>query len=207
MHFLTCTFAIPLTGSLGLKNISLKNLRTIICLLFSLLLFAPAAAFSDDASVDGLKVDLNPAVKISFLVKDAFTKDIEEAISSGIPTSFTFIVEFNRINDFWFNDHLGKWVFRHTVKYDSLKEEYVVNLGESEKVIRTNDFNEMKKLMATGDSINLSSMEPLKTGREYECRVRAEFHAIKLPFLLDYMLFFVKFWYFETNWHTYRFTL
>jgi uncharacterized protein DUF4390 len=171
-----------------------------------MLLLAPVAAFSNDAGIEGLKVDMTAPARVSFLVKDAFTKDIEVAISSGIPTSFTFFVEFNRVKDFWFNEHLGKWVFRHTVKYDSLKEEYVVILDESESVIRTKDFNEMKRLMSSCDSINLAPMEPLKTGR-YECRVRAELHTIKLPLFLNYMLFFVKYWDLETNWYTYRFTL
>ncbi len=207
MHFLACSFTTPLTGSLGgLENISVKNLRTVISLFFLMLLLAPVAAFSNDASIEGLKVDMAPPARVSFLVKDAFTKDIEDAISSGIPTSFTFFVEFNRVKDFWFNERLGKWVFRHTVKYDSLKEEYVVNLDESENVIRTKDFNEMKRLMVTGDSINLTPIAPLEAG-EYEWRVKAELHAIKLPFLLNYMLFFVKYWDFETNWYIYGFTL
>ncbi len=184
----------------------MKNLRIIIFLIFSLSFLLPALAFSNDARVDEVKVDWNPAVKVSFLVKDAFTKDIEEAITSGVPTSFTFIVEFNRRRALWFDEHMGKWEFKHTVKYDSLKEDYVVSLDEAEKVIRTKDFNEMKKLMVTGDSIVISPAEPLKAGKEYECRIKAELQTIKLPFLLDYALFFVKFWDFETSWYTYRFT-
>jgi len=171
-----------------------------------MLLLAPAVAFSNDASIEGLKVDTSQPARVTFLVKDAFTKEMEDAISSGIPTSFTFFVEFNRVKDFWFNEHLGKWVFKHTVKYDSLKEEYVVFLAESDNVIRTKDFNEMKRLMSYGDSINLTPMEPLKAGR-YEFRVKAELNAIKLPFLLNNVLFFVKHRYLETNWYTYRFKL
>ncbi len=170
-------------------------------------MIVPAVAFPADAGIEDVKIGLNPPVQISFIVKNAFTKDIEEAISSGIPVSFTFIVECRKIRRFWFDGYLGRWVFKHTVKYDSLKEDYVISLDESKKVIRTRDLNEMEKLMATGDSIALTPVEPLKAGRQYECRVKAELYPVKMPFLFNYVRFFSKFWDIDTSWYTYRFTL
>lgn len=183
----------------------------IIYLLISLTLLAPSAAYCADssagASIDEVSVTGRADLKVSFVVKDAFTKDIEEAIKSGIPTSFTFIMELNRINTVWLNENLGGREFKHTVKYDSLKEEYELSLDETgERGIRTKDFNEMKRLMVTGSSVPLTPEKPLISGQVYEVRIMAELRTIELPFLLDYMLFFVKLWDFKTDWYTYRFS-
>lgn len=177
-------------------------------LIFIILTATAGIGYCSEPLIDEVAVSTDPALRVSFAVKEAFTKDIEEAIKSGAPTSFTYKVELNRINPAWFNEDVGRWEFRHTVKYDTLKEEYEVTLDETgSEATRTKDINEMKKLMATGSSIPLETSKPLSKGGQYEVRLKAELHTIKLPFLLDYVLFFVKFWDFETGWFTYRFSL
>lgn len=184
--------------------------KIIICLTILFIAAAPLKGWCDeDPRIDEIVVSRSPSLAVSFQVKDAFTKEIEEAVKSGIPTSFTFIIELNRLNSIWFNDRIGKREFKHTVKYDTLKEEYEVTLEESQdKPVKTKDFNEMKKLMTTGVSVAITPEKPLLNGNgsEYEFRVMAELRASELPFLLNYMFFFVKIWDFKTGWYTYRFT-
>ncbi|MBI5233144.1 MAG: DUF4390 domain-containing protein [Deltaproteobacteria bacterium] len=157
--------------------------------------------------MDDVKVSTAPSLNISFIVKDAFTDDIEEAIKSGIPTSFTFISKLYRIRGFWLDSDMGTWVFRHTVKYDTLKEEYEIIMEEKGvNSIRTKDFSEVKILMTTVEAVLLTPAPALEQGRDYELRLMAELDTINLPFFLDYMLFFVKFWDFETDWFSYRFS-
>ena len=62
----------------------------------------------------------------------------------------------------WPDKAVEKWTFKHTVKYDNLKEEYEITLEELNEVIRTKDFVEMKRLMVTGDAIELKTDRPLK---------------------------------------------
>ncbi|MFQ5736404.1 MAG: DUF4390 domain-containing protein, partial [Thermodesulfobacteriota bacterium] len=142
----------------------------------------------------------------SFHVEDAFTGDIEEAIRSGIPTSFTFIIELNRVKGFWFDETVGTWEFKHTVKYDTFKDEYVIRLDEAGGAqTRTKDFAGMKRIMVTGDAIAITPAH-LVDGAEYEVRIKAELHTIELPSPLNYMFFFVKLFDFETGWYSYRFS-
>ena len=72
--------------------------------------------------------------------------------------------------------------------------------------IRTKDISEMKRLMTTGEAIVLKPAGPLVKGAKYEVRIKAELKSVRLPFRLDYVLFFVRLLDFETPWHTYRFT-
>jgi hypothetical protein len=148
------------------------------------------------------------ALKVSFNVKDAFNDEIDAAIKSSIPTTFTFIVELNRVATAWFDEAAGRWEFTHTVRYDSLKEEYEIRLGEEAgEPLRTRDFQEMKRIMSTGANIILNTEGQLRPGTEYELRIKAELRALKLPFLLNYMFFFAKLWDVTTDWHIHRFIL
>lgn len=183
----------------------MKNLIFRLMLLVCLFVAVPAHAASD-ARIDEVAMGSDNQFSVSFVVKNAFTKEIEEAIRSGVPTSFKFIVKLSRVNSLWFNDEVASREFRHTVKYDTLKEEYEVTLDEVPAPFRTKDFSEMKKAMATGSAVPLEAKVAFVNGAVYELRLMAELRTVKLPFLLDYMLFFVKYWDFETDWYTLRFT-
>lgn len=163
-------------------------------------------AYSEDARIADVVVSRTPALSITFSVKDAFTKEMDEAIQSGIPAAFNFIVEVNRVRSAWFNEPLSETRFSHKVKYDSLKQEYVIYIDEmGGEPIRTKDANEMKALMSVVTSVDIKPSQPLVKGEQYEFMVKAELRTVDLPFLLDYLLFFVKLWDFETSWYTYSY--
>jgi hypothetical protein len=182
----------------------MKRFLIAIALIFVL----PAGAFAASAEIAGLVVEHSPELRVSFAVKNAFTSNIEEAVNSGVPTAFTFKVILSRNKGLlWFDETVVKKEFKHTVKYDTLKEEYEVTLGETGGLpIRTRDLSEMKRLMTTGEAITLKPAGPLVEGAKYEIRIKAELKSVRLPFRLDYVLFFVRLFDFETRWHTYRFT-
>lgn len=179
--------------------------RPFLLLIFLLILTLPVYSYSaTDAQIDNVKISpVNDGVTIAFSVTDAFDKDIEEAIKSGIDTSFTFRVKAERKKTIWFDHNEADWSFKHTVKYDTLRDEYQVTLEEADnRVERTKDAATMKSLMSTCAGITLRPDAGFIKGEEYEILLKAELHAIKLPMGLDYLLFFVKLWAFETDWHT-----
>ena len=178
---------------------------TIILLLISILL--PSAALASDAGIERLFVGKKPALNLSFIVTDAFKEEIEEGIKSGIPTTFTFFVELYRTRRMWPDKAVEKWSFKHTVKYDNLKEEFEITLEERAKSVRTKDFEEMKRLMVTVEAMELNTRKPLDKERRHQLRVMAQLDTVKLPFLLRHMLFFVKFWDFKTDWYIFRLAL
>ncbi|OGP24013.1 MAG: hypothetical protein A2X99_08535 [Deltaproteobacteria bacterium GWB2_55_19] len=179
--------------------------RLLSLLFFLAIIIFPASTIAAEAAIAGVNVDLDP-LRVSFEVRDAFTVDIEEAVKSGLPTSFNFIVRLSRVNPVWIDEDIGKWEFRHTVKYDTLKEEYEVRLDEGLiREARTKDFEEMKSFMSRGEAIAITPAH-LVPGEVYELSIKAELDKTELPPLLDYMFFFVKLWDFETDWHVYRFS-
>ena len=166
-------------------------------------------AYSMDAMVDKVVIINNPDnTQISFEIKNAFTKEIEEGIKSGMPTSFTFFVELYRKQGIWFDELLAEQVFKHTVKYDTLKEEYEIVLEEKpQNSIRVKEIEQAKKIMAGSENIIIQHASALKKEEQYQLRIRATLDAIDLPFPLNYMLFFVSFWNYETDWYEKEFVL
>lgn len=177
-----------------------------ICLLITVILLAlPASCFAAaDARIKDVGVaPVNGGVSVSFSVTDAFTKEIDEAIKSGLATSFTFRVEVERSKTLWFDHNEAELRFKHTVKYDTLRDEYNVTLEEAGNLVeRTKDAARMKALMSASSGVVVRPDAGFIKGESYEIRIKVELRTVKLPMGLDYVLFFVKLWDFETDWHT-----
>jgi len=185
----------------------MKKLLLILTLLFAAVAM-PAAAKAGKPAVGDVSVSTSPdSLNLSFTVENAFPKRIEEAIKSGVPTSFNFIVELTRVRGFWFDKSMGHWEFRHTVKYDTLKQVYEITLQEKGSLkIVTKDYEEMKRIMSSPESVALRPGWDLPRGYNYELRIMAELRSVRLPFRLDYMLFFLRLWDIDTDWYSYMFT-
>ncbi len=184
-----------------------KNLILILLPLF-VLMGLPAITLAAKPHVGDVAVTTAPdALSLSFSVENAFPKRIEEAIKSGVPSSFNFIVELSRVRGFWFDKSMGHWEFKHTVKYDTLKEEYEITLEEKGSLkIVTKDYEEMKRIMSSPESVALLPAWGLPRNYGYEIRIMSELRTIRLPFHLDYMFFFLRFWDIDTDWYSYKFT-
>ncbi len=178
-------------------------------IIFFFLLITPHLAMSANAKVSDLSLSNDSkSLVLSFNIKDAFTRDIEEAILSGIPTTFTFFVEIYKIKRFRRDDKIIGLSFRHTVKYDNLKEEFVLNFDEdpAKKVI-LKDMASVKNAMTKINDLVTTSLLSFKENEIYNVKVKAKLKTIKLPFPLKYVLFFVSFWDFKTKWSSKTFSV
>ncbi|MBW1703771.1 MAG: DUF4390 domain-containing protein [Deltaproteobacteria bacterium] len=144
---------------------------------------------------------------LSFSVTGCFTEEMKKAIDNGINTTFTFYIELYEIRDLWWDREIADLSVSHYIKYDNLKKIYTVTLSEKEnKVFYTNDFNEAKKLMSEIRGFGITRLHNLQKGKRYQVRMMAELDKITLPFYLDYILFFLSLWDFETDWYTVDFS-
>lgn len=180
-------------------------MKKLIALILISAWLLPAAAFAEVASITNFALS-KPPLKVSFQVDGAFNRDIEEAIKSGLPASFNFMIKLEKVNSVFPNESVGEWVFRHTVKYNSLRDEYELTLDErGGKPFKVNNAEEMKSLMAGCDGVPVEPAH-LVPGELYRVRVKAELGSIDLPVSLDNALFFLEAFDFETDWHYYDFT-
>jgi hypothetical protein len=128
---------------------------------------------------------------------------MEEAILNGIPTTFTIVIKLHRTRAVWLDASIASINLEHTIKYDSLKNEFRVTRseeGDTELVVK--DFETAKKAMAEIRNIRVVSLKELQERGKYQLRVKAELEKVRLPLYLHYVLFFVSLWDFETDWYT-----
>ena len=175
-----------------------------VSIILLVVLSLPANALCKKAIIKDVVVTNTPKdLLVYFSVEGCFTKKMEEAILNGISTTFTFFINLYHPRSFWFDKTLATVTVRHTVVYNNLRNEFTVTLNSKDKKeVILKDFLEAKKAMAEVNAITVIPMSSLKKNNKYYVRIKAKLDPIRLPFFLDYVLFFVSLWDFETDWYT-----
>jgi hypothetical protein len=139
---------------------------------------------------------------VYFTVQNCFTQEMNEAIDSGLNTTFTFYIKLYERRDILWDKKIVDTKISHSIKYDSLKGIYEVRFSEeNNKVVATRNFDEAKKLMAEVVSLKVMPLHNLKKGSRYQLQMMAELDKIQLPMYLHYVLFFLSLWDFKTEWY------
>jgi hypothetical protein len=147
-------------------------------------------------------------LRVGFFIQDCFTPSMEEAIRSGVPTTFRIRTVVEKPGQLLFSTQILDVILEHTIKYDYLKNEYHVQLPENPEVMRvTKDFAEAKRWMSTVRELPLIPLWRLEKDQPYDLRIRAELSKVELPLFFRYIFFFVSLWDFETDWQVITFTL
>ncbi len=138
-------------------------------------------------------------------LENCFTDDIITGINNGIPATFTFYVELDRQRRMWPDQKVISHRFTHTLRYDSLKEEYSVSLGETNRTTTTADIEEAKRWMAEVNGFMTVPLRRLQPESPYRLRVKAKLEKKTLPLYFHYLIPFSSLWDFETDWHSLKF--
>jgi hypothetical protein len=180
----------------------LKILSFFLLLLF-LVFSGPRSAWSKQAQItDSIVTNNQGYLLVYFYTKGCFTPDMNKAIQNGIPTTFTFLIELYKPRSLWPNQRLASLKLHHTIKYDSLRDEYSILLSErGNQVFTVKEFGKAQEMMADVSNIQLIPLQSLERNNQYQVRIKAELNKIRLPLYLHYILFFVSLWDFETDWY------
>ena len=136
-------------------------------------------------------------------VDGAFREQMKQAILSGVPATFSFLITLDRVRNLWPNKEVLDLKVSHTIKYNNLKKEFSVKRSwENGKPHVTQSLEEAKKWMSEIDGMKLVSLNRLEKGKQYQLGAKAELNKMTLPFYLHHVLFFVSLWDFETEWFT-----
>ena len=170
-------------------------------ILLLLALIFPVPAFCQKAAIKDIQVKPTDGVwMVSFDVEDCFTEKMEEAIQSGIPTTFTFYIHLQQKRGWWKDRKLASVELRHTVQYHPIQKAYQIKLGEDHSVLAASNLEEAKKLMSRVKEFRIRSSSPMEPGIPAYFRIKAELDPVRLPLHLEYLFFFVSLWDFETEW-------
>jgi len=141
---------------------------------------------------------------IQFQLAHSFHNKMEEATKTGIPTTFTYYIDLYQIRSLWNDKLITAVTLSKTLKYDNLKDEYVViskndkTNGESSLVLSS--LSEAKKTMNNVQIPSYYPMWKLERNKDYYVKIKAVSKGVEPPLYIHYLLFFLKWMNFETDW-------
>ena len=185
-----------------------NRLKTALVMIFLMGSLVATPARAEEARLtDIVATSAGEHLLIYFRVTGCFTEDMIKAIENGINTTFTFFIGLYEVRDFQRDKNIAELRVTHSIVYDSLKKAYKVRLSErNSEMILVEDFHEAKNLMAKIVGVKLNGLNKLQKGNRYQVSMMAELAKIRLPLYLDYVLFFLSLWDFETDWYKVNFT-
>jgi hypothetical protein len=192
-------------GRFYLKKIRYSLVLHLVTL--ALILSLVSGLWAKQAQITDIIVTNNQEqLLVYFNTKGCFTPEMNKAILSGIPTTFTFLLEIYKPRSFWPNKKLSAVKLHHTIKYDSLREEFNLTLSErGNQTFPVKEFLKAQEIMADVSNIQLIPLKQLERNSQYQLRIKAELNKVTLPLYLHYILFFVSLWDFETDWYVVEF--
>ncbi len=179
-----------------------------ISIVIMLCFLLPATALAENqAVIENIKLaNTRDDLLTYFDVKKAFTPKINQAVLNGIPTTFSFYVTLYKTEGSWFDKKIADIQIKSTLKYNALKKNFsVLRSWKDKDAVITQTFKEAKSLMTEIDNLKILPLNQLIKGDKYQLRIKAKLDRVTLPLSLHYVLFFVSFWDFETNWYLINF--
>ncbi len=137
---------------------------------------------------------------------DCFKKEMETAILAGVPAVFTIQLDVYQERSYLWNKHIvGKEIHR-IIKYDNLKKIFSITTNGVSQPVIFPDFESAQKAMADLNGIPVIPISYLSKGNNYHARIKVKMDKVRLPFSMEYVLFFVSLWDFETPLYKVRFS-
>jgi hypothetical protein len=132
---------------------------------------------------------------------------MEKAILAGVPTTITFLVDTYQERSWWYDKKLAGAVIKQTIKYDKVKKFFYVWLHNSQEPVGFQDLESAKRVVTelSGDVVAQVAQLPRYT--PLYVMIKAKLDKVRLPLGMEYVLFFVSLWDFETEWYKQRFML
>ncbi len=140
------------------------------------------------------------------VINNAFSEEMLSGLESGVPVDFSFFIELFKRDHEGEDDVLAKIHFKHTLTYDTLKDNYRVEFEElNNKILLFEDVADAQKSMSEVNGLKIVELSRLLPESTYLLRIRADLFKKTLPLSLHRILPFVSWWDRETEWHTLQF--
>lgn len=169
----------------------------------ALLLFAAEPASGGGESIDRLSVaQQDGRILVSAALNPGLPSQTDEDLRKGLPKDLYYYLVLKQRRRNWFDEEVLAVTVKYSLKYDLLKQEYVVSTrlpsGTTQTVVR--DFASARELVSRIDRVPVADVRHLNRRKSYVVSVKAEMKAPQLPLYLDYFLFFIPFLEVDTEW-------
>lgn len=140
-------------------------------------------------------------------IRNSFTPDMIEGVHNGIPVTFTFLIQLEKIRRNWPDATLAEMSIHHTLTYDPVKQKYTITQSERNALPTVTDsLDKAVGVMSELSGIRIIPLAELEPDRPYALHVKATLAEKTLPLNMHYLVPFISLWDFETEWRTIEFT-
>jgi hypothetical protein len=156
-------------------------------LLAGLLLLGVAPAAAQSARITPVTRDGH--VPVSFEVLGALSQQVQDAIESGLTTSFTYEVELRRAATLWVDRTIDVAQVATSVKFDNLTRQYQVSVtrdGRVEDSWITESADDVRRAITVFTRLPLFPTDRLEPNAEYYIRVKARTRPHNAIFVLPW---------------------
>lgn len=162
-----------------------------------LFLLAPAA-FAADPQIEHLTATVaNRQVSVHFVLAHAFDREETiQGLQSGVPTSFTYVVEIFRDRPNWLDEGISRSRIEVIATFNSVTREYLLNYRRDRRLVRSETINDLAELQQRMTTIEEPELFDIGNRPPYKLRVRA-----KADLMRGWLLYFIP-WEFSTRWRT-----
>ncbi len=165
------------------------------------LLAVSPAADAQPAAIGDLTVAVSPdALLLHGALQGAFTEELRRVILAGTPTLFMFRVVLKQVKGWWPNETIADIEAAQLIRYDDVRREFTVRRSYEAEPRVSRSFEEAQAWVSRVDGLKITPLDQIPRGLPYQLRVKAVAGKRSLPLGLHHALFFMSFWYVETDW-------
>jgi Domain of unknown function (DUF4390) len=166
-----------------------------------LVLLAPIAfAAAPPPAIENLTATAaNGKVSVRFSMAGAFANgEVNEALQSGLPTSFNYVVEIFRERPNWFDDGIALARIEVICTFNSVTREYLLNYRRDDRLVRSETFNDLAALERSMTTVEERDLFDIGRRKPYKLKVRA-----KADLMRGWVIYVIP-WQVSTRWRETR---
>lgn len=136
---------------------------------------ATALATAPVPDIENLSATVaNGKVTVRFSLTGAFADgEMVEALQSGVPTSFTYIVEIFRDRPNWFDDGIDRARIEVICTFNSVTREYLLNYRRDDRLVRSETFPDLASLERGMTRVEEADLFDVTGRKAHKLKVRA----------------------------------
>jgi hypothetical protein len=138
-------------------------------------------------------------VSVHFSLSHAFDREQTiQGLQSGVPTSFTYVVEVFRDRPNWFDEGVGRSHIEVIATFNSVTREYLMNYRRDRRLVRSETFSDLATLQQRMTTIDEPDLFDIGDRPPYKLKVR-----VKADLTRGWLLYFIP-WEVSTRWSAVR---
>jgi hypothetical protein len=147
-----------------------------------------SALFAAEPKIDNLVATAaNGKISVHFTLQNAFDRpQTIQGLESGVPTSFSYVIEIYRDRPNWFDEGIDRSRIEVITTFNSVTREYLMNYRRDRRLVRSETFNDLAVLQQRMTTIDEPDLFDIGSRRAYKLKVRA-----KADLMRDWLLYFI----------------